>query len=97
MATTYISPIQTLPDVERKIDSYSGKVIFDLTIINGMNSNRYIEADVYNGLFNRKSFRSVKNIEKSIKEASSKFFSDNKNVVDNGTIPMALKSLVVAG
>lgn len=97
IATTYISPIQTLSDIEREIDGYTGKVVFDMTIINGMNSNRYLEADVFLGIFDRKSFKAVKNNDKNVKELTAKFYSDNAKIVNDGTIPMALKSLIAAG
>ncbi len=56
MATTCISPISTLTDIQNELEDKSGKIIFDLTLINGTSSNRYISASFENGIFDRRSF-----------------------------------------
>ena len=55
IATTYISPISTLDEVQKAFKNISGKILFNLTLINGLNSNRYISAIIENGIVNRKS------------------------------------------
>ena len=60
IAATYISPISTLNDVQNELKNVTGKILFDLSLINGTNSNRYIEARRENGVFSRKSFSIVK-------------------------------------
>lgn len=42
IATTCISPISTLTDIQNELEDKSGRIIFDLTLINGTSSNRYI-------------------------------------------------------
>lgn len=97
IATTCISPISTLADVQNELENTSGQIIFDLTLINGTNSNRYISASFENGVFDRRSFELVKTIDPSIKHISSEFFIRHADTVKNGTIPNALKSLLVTG
>lgn len=97
IATTYISPISTLNDVQNELQGITGSLIFDLTLINGTNSNRYISAAIRNGIVDRCSFGIVKNIEKNIKYKSMDFFCHNTELVENGTIPKALKILLLAG
>lgn len=97
IATTYISPIATLNDVQNELTDKSGKIVFDLTLINGTNSNRYISATFENGIVNRRSFDVVKVIEPNVENISLNFFVHHSDIVENGTIPNALKSLLVAG
>lgn len=63
IATTYISPISTLDEVQKAFKNISGKILFNLTLINGLNSNRYISAIIENGIVNRKSFLIEKDVD----------------------------------
>lgn len=97
IATTYVSPISTLSDVQNELADKSGRIIFDLTLINGTSSSRYISATFENRIVNRRSFAIVKAIEPDVEHISLNFFAHHAEVVENGTIPNALKSLLGAG
>lgn len=97
IATSYDSPTHNLSEIEKEIGDYTGKIIFDLTIINGLNSNRYLEAEVVNGKIIRRSFKSTKNVMDSMKEISEKFFINNSDIIEQGTISNALKFLLKTG
>lgn len=97
IATSYESPIDDLGEVENEIKGYTGKIVFDLTLINGMNSNRYLEAEVVSGIIDRKSFKIKKNFDKQIGRISREFFRDNVEIVDHSTITNALKFLLKKG
>lgn len=97
IATTYISPTENLSEIESNITGFTGKVIFDQTLINGNSFNRYIEAIVEDGKFNRRSFKAKKDIDIKIKQISKDFFLKNKVLVDSGTITKAIKFLVSSG
>jgi len=91
IATSYDSPINDLEKVETEIKGYTGKVVFDLTLINGMNSNRYLEAKVVSGVIDRKSFKIKKVFDEQMNEISREFFRDNVEFVESSTITSALK------
>lgn len=97
IATTYISPISTLDDVQGEFKHLTGKLIFDLTLINGTNSNRYISAIIEDGIVNRSSFTIVKKVDSVVQNNSKNFFLNHAEVVENGTIPKALKVLLKEG
>lgn len=97
IATTYVSPISTLPEVQNELTEKSGRIFFDLTLINGTSSNRYISASFKNGIINRRSFSVEKEIEPDVEQISLEFYVHHADLVKNGTIPDALKSLLVAG
>ena len=91
------SPISTLDDVQSDIGNITGDVLFDLTLINGTNSNRYIQGKIERGIFQRKSFKTVRLIDPEAKSITVDFFRRNASVVDKGTITPALKHYLVYG
>ena len=93
IATTYISPISTLDEVQKAFKNISGKILFNLTLINGLNSNRYISAIIENG----KSFLIEKDVDNPVIHDSISFFSKHAEIVENGTISKALKNLLISG
>lgn len=97
IATTYISPISTLDEVQKAFKNISGKILFNLTLINGLNSNRYISAIIENAIVNRKSFLIEKDVDDPVIHDSISFFSKHAEIVENGTISKALKNLLISG
>ena len=97
IATTYISPISTLDEVQKAFKNISWKILFNLTLINGLNSNRYISAIIENGIVNRKSFLIEKDVDNPVIHDSISFFSKYAEIVENGTISKALKNLLISG
>ena len=85
IATTYISPISTLDEVQKAFKNISGKILFNLTLINGLNSNRYISAII------------EKDVDNPVIHDSISFFSKHAEIVENGTISKALKNLLISG
>ena len=97
IATSYDSPINNLGEVEAELKGYTGKVIFDLTIINGVDCNRYSEAEVVAGKINRKSFKIKKTLDDPINEISKMFFQNNTEILEQSTLTKALKFLLKTG
>lgn len=97
IATTHISPISTLDEVQSELRNYTGRILFDLTLINGTSSNRYIEAQIVDGVFARKSFATVRGLSVEITDQWREFFVNHKDLVKNGTITHALKALLISG
>lgn len=97
IATSYDSPTHNLDEIEDEIGKYTGIIVFDLTLINGLSSNRYLEAEVVNGKINRRSFKTTVSIVDSMKELSENYFKNNSNVLEQGTISNALKFLLKSG
>jgi polyisoprenoid-binding protein YceI len=83
--------------VETELHGYTGKIIFDLTLINGTNSNRYLEVEVVSGEINRKSFKIKRKLDEPIGDVSRNFFRNNVEVLEKSTITNALKFLLKTG
>ena len=97
IATSYDSPINNLDEVESEISGYTGIVIFDLTLINGTNSNRYLEAEVLDGKIYLKSFKIKKELDDTVNEVSKRFFQNNEEILERSTITNSLKFLLKTG
>lgn len=92
-------PMSELEDIQADIGRVTCSILFDLTLINGTNNNRYICASVDEGVFNRGSFRVVpkEKISSKVIAISRDLFQKNPHYVDNGTITNALKYLLKNG
>lgn len=97
IATSYMSPMSTLDDLQVDLGKMSGNVLFDMTLINGISSNRYISAQLKQGVFDRKTFKIVSNITDPVLEISREFFMTHPSIVDGGVIPSSLKHLLKRG
>ena len=97
IATSYDSPINNLDEVESEISGYTGIVIFYLTLINGTNSNRYLEAEVLDGKIDLKSFKIKKELDDTVNEVSKRFFQNNEEILERSTITNSLKFLLKTG
>ncbi|MCU5076830.1 type II toxin-antitoxin system RnlB family antitoxin [Bacillus cereus] len=93
---SYVSPLGKIPVIEKKLESYKGKVLFDLLLSNGFASNRYIEAEFNEGKFLTDSFRAVEPDIKTKKESSS-FYLKDPSLLDNGILHNPQKFLFKKG
>ena len=97
IATSYISPISRLDDLARDIHQASGVVLFDLILINGLEDNRYISAELKDGSFVRKSFKKEKVVSDDLRDISRTYFKEHPDTVDEGTISRTLKQRIKLG
>lgn len=74
VATSSISPLSCLDDIIADINCAQANVLFDLTLINGINSNRYLQGLYSCGSFKLDDFTVVKDINTNIKTISCQFF-----------------------
>ena len=94
IATSVTNPLSCLDDIENKIGKESVKVLFDLTLINGLNSNRYIKGECIKGKFVVSSFMVVSDVNESIKSLCKSFFIGNDEAVQNSVITNQIKYLI---
>ena len=97
IATSYISPMSTLEDLQAEIKTMTGNVLFDMTLINGTSSNRYISAKLVRGIFDKRSFKIVSNITDNILDITRNYYISHPNVVEAGVIPSSLKFILKNG
>lgn len=94
IANTYENPINNflcdryVPFIE------NGDVIFDLTIINGINFNRFIQATVENHQLQEQNIKVISEVPQDILEISKKYFETHKELVQRSTLPSATKYLL---
>jgi hypothetical protein len=88
--TTYINPISYLPVIEKDLGEikFSGKIIFDLLLANGYNSNRFVEADVIESKINRRSMRVIEpsNLDELLLKKIRIFYKYNPDILEGNAI-----------
>ena len=97
IATSSVSPLDCVDTIIKQENLNNATILFDLTLINGTNSNRYIQGKCNNGTFKSSDFAVVDKIDQEIKSISTKFFTDNQVVVQHSVIPQTQKYLIKKG
>lgn len=93
-SVSYQGPLEFLDDIENELRStpHCTKIIFDLLLSHGMNSNRYFEA-IFDGnkLIN---IQKCDKVENTIKQASASFYQMNSALLDNSVLVKPQKFLI---
>lgn len=97
IAASSISPLNCLDDIIVELDKKTVNVLFDLTLINGTNSNRYITGKCVEGSFIYSSFNIVNSLDDNIKNICKSFFIENNEIVQRSVISKQLKFLLKEG
>lgn len=97
VVTGCTDPVSVLNDLEADLGDISCKILFDLTLVNGMGDNRYIEAEIENGAFVKETFKQVPSVSENISFICKNFFKNNIYVVEKGMIMQQLKYLLLKG
>ena len=96
LATSYENPIDELENIEDELEAkeYSGKVLFDLLLCNGMNSSRFVEIKFNGECFDLSSSITIKNLNNSIKEDIHQYFKDKPALLENSVLPKAQRYII---
>lgn len=97
IAISYENPLSFIEEIGKKLQVQKANLLFDLTLINGTNKNRYIKCE-YDADTNQLSPCSiVECIDDDIKKVSQSYFSKNEEVVKKSVISNSLKYLLKSG
>lgn len=97
IATSYENPLSSFKEIEDEINVERAKLLFDLTLINGVKRNRYIKCDYEAGRNSQLSCSLVESIDDYIKSLSKNYFVRNEEIVQKSVIPNSLKYLLKSG
>jgi len=97
IATSYENPLGSIKEIGEKIQVKKANLLFDLTLINGTNKNRYIKCEYEASSNQLPSCSIAKDINDTIKELSQGYFAENEEVVRKSVIPNSLKFLLKSG
>lgn len=97
IATSWENPLSYIQEISKEISRDQAKILFDLTLINGTKSNRYISCDYRAGENYLQSCSLVKDIDECIRNMSCGFFLKNEDIVQRSVVPNSLKFLLKAG
>ena len=98
-ATSYENPINQLDDIENELRNkkYSGEVLFDLLLCNGMSSNRYLVMNFDGEYFDVFSSKVIKNLSKVTERYLYNYFKDKPLQIKNSVLPKAQRYLIENG
>lgn len=97
IATSYENPLSSIKKIGEEIKVRKASLLFDLTLINGTNKNRYIKCE-YDADTNQLPLCSiVEGVNDNIKKVSQRYFSNNEEVVKKSVISDSLKYLLKSG
>lgn len=97
-STSYINPLEEIEEIEKEMEfQFQGKVLFDLLLSNGLTSNRFLEAEFWDGKFQYTSIKPVNNLDNLIKKESIHFYRENIELLQNSVLPNAHKFLIKQG
>ena len=96
LATSYENPMDELENIEDELGAkeYSGKVLFDLLLCNGMNSSRFVEIEFNGKCFDLSSSITIKNLNNSIKEGIHQYLKDKPTLLENSVLPEAQRYII---
>jgi len=83
IANTYINPINIFLNNKEELPIKNGKIVFDLTLIYGCKTNRYVVAEIIEGALDIKSVKAITSLDGSIKKISQEYFLNNQYLVQN--------------
>jgi hypothetical protein len=94
IATSYKNPLSSFHEIVKKLKVKEAKLIFDLTIINGINKNRYIKCK-YRAGKNQFQFCEIsEDISETIKVISKNYFNKHEEIIDKSVLTDSLKFLL---
>lgn len=95
IATSYENPINHFICNESVPFLFRGKIVFDLTLINGKGHNQYAFADVENHKIILQSLTVSSKVDDNILDISKEFLSLNPDIVERSILPKALKFVLL--
>lgn len=97
IATSYENPLSSIKKIGEEIQVRKANLLFDLTLINGTNKNRYIACEYDADKNQLPPCSIVEGVDDDIKKVSQSYFSKNEEVVKKSVISNSLKYLLKSG
>lgn len=94
IATSYINPLSSFQEIVKKLKVKEAELIFDLTLINGVNKNRYIKCKYIAGKNQFQFCEIPKDISERIKIISKNYFNKHLEIIDKSVLTDSLKFLL---
>lgn len=97
IATSYENPLSSIKEIGEKIQVQKANLLFDLTLINGVNKNRYIKCEYDADTDRLPACSIVESVDDDIKKVSQSYFTKNEEAVKKSVISNSLKYLLKSG
>ena len=98
-SVNFYSPIDYLANIEEELlgINYSGKVLFDLLLVNGNSFNRYLTAEIKKGKFDKKSFSVLSRVPDGVKEKSLEYYVQRPDILRDSILPKPITHSILSG
>lgn len=97
IATSHENPLSFIREIGEEIQVRKANLLFDLTLINGIKKNRYINCKYEADINRLQSCSIVEDVDDAIKRVSRSYFTENEDVVKKSVISNSLKFLLKSG
>lgn len=97
IAISYENPLSSIKEIGEEIQVEKAKLLFDLTLINGIGKNRYIKCEYEADRNQLQPCSIVEGVDDTIKKVSQNYFVENEEVVKKSVISNSLKYLLKTG
>lgn len=95
IATTHMNPVNQFLNNNSVSFMETGKVVFDLTVINGNKYNRFVFADIMNHKITTQSITVSDTANDIIINTSKNYFSKHLDLIERSILPQALKYILI--
>lgn len=95
--TIYIDPIPYAAEIMNQVPEEKADLLFDFLLRNGTMTNRLISVELSKDESPFNKFKIAEDVSDNILAISNKYFQENPELVDKGTIPDSLKSAIKEG
>ena len=95
--TIYIDPIPYASEIMNQVPEEKADLLFDFLLRNGTMTNRLISVELSKDESPFNKFKIAEDVSDNILAISNKYFQENPELVDKGTIPDSLKSAIKEG
>lgn len=91
IATSYKTPLYLWDEVKKGLGVTKAKILIDLTLINGLKKNRYVQLDYEDGTNVNKSCSLLPSVDERIFNIVCKYFSEHRELLDQPFVPRDIK------
>jgi hypothetical protein len=86
LATTWMNPLEECENISAEAKIEEGKVLVDLTMINGGAFNRYLFGKISGGKIQKDSLRAIRDIPEELKKIRREFFLEHPRFLKMGIV-----------
>ena len=99
IATSYVNPLDDIDTIEQDFKNmdFSGNILFDLLLCNGLNVNRYVQIYFNGERFEHSSLKMLQDVSQDTKKRIYTYLNNNSSFIESSILPDAQRYLIQNG